>query len=194
MRSSRPRPSRYRAAYSRFGLYRSTAAVDRSAFVQGTARAIRMLFDWRVLGRILPINPAKRGSWAGACSEERQNPGTFRKVSPPLLDSIATQHHSPSPRIISASRTCTPKSAGLGCGCMGKRHKMPCHHKLETFLEEYITAAGIADDPEVAALAGNRNIKMTLRYVIRPRSAVLSSWSLSIHSTKKPQQRGLHFG
>ena len=83
MRSSRPRPSRYRAAYSRVGLYRSTAAVDRSAFVQGTARAIRMLFDWRVLGRILPINPAKRGSWAGACSEERQNPGTFRKVSPP---------------------------------------------------------------------------------------------------------------
>lgn len=25
---------------------------------------------------------------------------------------------------------------------------MPCHHKLESFLEEYIAAAGIADDPK----------------------------------------------
>ena len=28
----------------------------------------------------------------------------------------------------------------------GKRHAMPCHHKLEMFLEEYIASAGIADD------------------------------------------------
>ena len=28
----------------------------------------------------------------------------------------------------------------------GKRHEMPCHHKLETFLEEYVAAAGIKDD------------------------------------------------
>ena len=30
----------------------------------------------------------------------------------------------------------------------GKRHEMPCHHKLETFSEEYIAAAGISDDPK----------------------------------------------
>jgi integrase len=30
----------------------------------------------------------------------------------------------------------------------GKHHEMPCHHKLEMFLEEYIAAAGITDDPE----------------------------------------------
>jgi site-specific recombinase XerD len=30
----------------------------------------------------------------------------------------------------------------------GKRHEMPCHHKLEAFLEEYIEAAGIKDDPK----------------------------------------------
>ena len=28
----------------------------------------------------------------------------------------------------------------------GKRHEMPCHHKLEMFLEEYIDAAGIKED------------------------------------------------
>jgi integrase/recombinase XerD len=28
----------------------------------------------------------------------------------------------------------------------GKRHEMPCHHKLEAYLREYIEAAGIKDD------------------------------------------------
>jgi integrase len=28
----------------------------------------------------------------------------------------------------------------------GKRHEMPAHHKLEAFLDEYLRAAGIADD------------------------------------------------
>jgi integrase len=28
----------------------------------------------------------------------------------------------------------------------GKRHEMPAHHKLEAYLDEYIRAAGIADD------------------------------------------------
>ncbi len=30
----------------------------------------------------------------------------------------------------------------------GKRHEMPCHHKLETYLHEYIELAGIKDDPK----------------------------------------------
>ena len=29
----------------------------------------------------------------------------------------------------------------------GKRHEMPCHDKLETFLEKYIASVGITDDP-----------------------------------------------
>jgi integrase len=32
----------------------------------------------------------------------------------------------------------------------GKEHEAPCHHKLEAFLDEYIAAAGIKDDPEGA--------------------------------------------
>ena len=27
----------------------------------------------------------------------------------------------------------------------GKEHQMPAHHKLERFMDEYLTAAGIAD-------------------------------------------------
>ena len=30
----------------------------------------------------------------------------------------------------------------------GKRHDMPCHHNLEIYLEAYITAAELADDPK----------------------------------------------
>jgi integrase len=32
----------------------------------------------------------------------------------------------------------------------GKEHEAPCHHKLEAFLDEYIKAAGIADDEDGA--------------------------------------------
>src|SRR5260370_35759668 len=30
----------------------------------------------------------------------------------------------------------------------GKEHEAPCHHKLEAFLDEYISAAGIAGDED----------------------------------------------
>jgi integrase/recombinase XerD len=30
----------------------------------------------------------------------------------------------------------------------GKEHEVPCHHNLETYLDEYIAAAGIAHDPD----------------------------------------------
>ena len=28
----------------------------------------------------------------------------------------------------------------------GKHHKMPCHHKLDEYLQEYIEAAGVSED------------------------------------------------
>jgi integrase/recombinase XerD len=30
----------------------------------------------------------------------------------------------------------------------GKEHEVPCHHNLETYLDEYIAAAGIGRDPD----------------------------------------------
>ena len=35
----------------------------------------------------------------------------------------------------------------------GKRHEMPCHHNLETYLEAYIERTGIAADPKGAAVS-----------------------------------------
>jgi len=36
----------------------------------------------------------------------------------------------------------------------GKHHEMPCHHNLETYLREYIEAAGIEDGPLFRTLHG----------------------------------------
>ena len=33
-------------------------------------------------------------------------------------------------------------------GWGGKEHDVPCHHNLERYLDEYIAAAGIAEDPD----------------------------------------------
>ena len=134
--------------------------------------AIRMLFDWLVLGQIVPTNPAsvvrgpkyvvKKGKTSILSADEART----------LLDSITTQHHHASPRIVGlrdraliALLTYTFSRVGAAVTMRvedvytearrtwvrlhekgGKRHQMPCHHKLETFLEEYIDAAGIKDD------------------------------------------------
>lgn len=136
--------------------------------------AIRMLFDWLVLDQIVPTNPAsvvrgpkyvvKKGKTSILSADEART----------LLDSIETQHHHASPRIVGlrdramiALLTYTFSRVGAAVKMRGqdiytqgrrtwirlhekdgKRHQMPCHHKLEAFLEEYIAAAGIADDPK----------------------------------------------
>ena len=136
--------------------------------------AIRMLFDWLVLGQIVPTNPAsvvrgpkyvvKKGKTTVLSADEARD----------LLDSITTQHSPTWPRIVGlrdraiiALLTYTFSRVGAAVKMRvedvyaqsrrtwvrlhekgGKRHEMPCHHKLETFLEEYIDAAGITDDPK----------------------------------------------
>ena len=136
--------------------------------------AIRMLFDWLVLGQIVPTNPAsvvrgpkyvvKKGKTSVLSADEART----------LLDSIKTHYRPAAPRVgglrdraMIALLTYTFSRVGAAVKMRvedvytqsrrtwvrlyekgGKRHEMPCHHKLETFLEEYIAAAGIADDPK----------------------------------------------
>ena len=38
----------------------------------------------------------------------------------------------------------------------GKRHEMPCHHNLETYLHAYIDGCGLVSDPEGAAVPDHR--------------------------------------
>ena len=136
--------------------------------------AIRMLFDWLVLGQIVPTNPAsvvrgpkhvvKKGKTSILSADEART----------LLDSIETQYTPGRPRTVGlrdramiALLTYTFSRVGAAVRMRiedvytearrtwvrlheknSKRHQMPCHHNLVTFLEEYIEAAGIKDDPK----------------------------------------------
>jgi site-specific recombinase XerD len=136
--------------------------------------AIRMLFDWLVLGQIVPTNPASVVRGPKYVVKNGKTPVLSADEARTLLDSIAIDHRPDCPRIVGlrdramiALLTYTFSRVGAAVKMRvedvytqsrrtwvrlhekgGKRHEMPCHHKLETFLEEYIAAAGIADDPK----------------------------------------------
>ena len=136
--------------------------------------AIRMLFDWLVLGQIVPTNPASVVRGPKYVVKKGKTPVLSADEARDLLDSITTQHSPAWPRIVGlrdraiiALLTYTFSRVGAAVKMRvedvytqsrrtwvrlhekgGKRHEMPCHHKLETFLDEYIDAAEIKDDPK----------------------------------------------
>jgi len=136
--------------------------------------AIRMLFDWLVIGQIMPTNPASVVRGPKHVVKKGKTPVLSADEARTLLDSIAIDHRPDCPRIVGlryraliALLTYTFSRVGAAVKMRvedvytqsrrtwvrlhekgGKRHEMPCHHKLETFLEEYIAAAEIADDPK----------------------------------------------
>jgi len=136
--------------------------------------AIRMLFDWLVLGQIVSTNPASVVRGPKYSVKKGKTPILSADEARTLLDSIETQHTPGCPRVVGlrdraliALLTYTFSRVGAAITMRvedvytearrtwvrlhekgGKRHEMPCHHKLETFLEEYISAAEITDDPK----------------------------------------------
>jgi site-specific recombinase XerD len=120
--------------------------------------AIRMLFDWLVIGQIIAVNPAspvrgpkysvKKGKTAVLSAEEARR----------LLGSIPpTSHVALRDRALTALMVYTFAriSAALKMKVEdvytqkqrtwvrlhekgGKRHEMPCHHNLEAYLQAYI--------------------------------------------------------
>jgi site-specific recombinase XerD len=127
---------------------------------------IRMLFDWLVVGQVMPTNPAHsvrgprhsvtKGSTPVLSSEEATSLLTGMDVSTVvgLRD-----------RAIIAVMTYTFARVGAVVALTvedyfsqkkrwwlrlheknGKVNEMPCHHKLEEYLDAYIKAAGVADD------------------------------------------------
>ncbi|HUB33642.1 MAG TPA: tyrosine-type recombinase/integrase [Bryobacteraceae bacterium] len=127
---------------------------------------IRMLFDWLVTGQVMPSNPAhsvrgprhsvSKGSTPVLSSEEATALLTGMDVSTVvgLRD-----------RAVIAVMTYTFARVGAVVGLAvedyfpqkkrwwlrlqeknGKVNQMPCHHKLEEYLDAYIKAASIADD------------------------------------------------
>lgn len=128
--------------------------------------AIRHLFDWMVIGQIVPVNPA---------ASVRGPSHSVRKGKTPVLDPAEAR------ALLDCIDTDIPiglrdraliglmiySFARIGAALAmrvedvftqnrrlwvrlrekgGKQHEMPCHHHLETYLHAYIDGAGLADD------------------------------------------------
>jgi site-specific recombinase XerD len=125
--------------------------------------AIRMLFDWLVVGQVVPINPASAVRGPKHVVKKGKTPVLSVEEAHALLASIDTT----SPvglrdRALMGLMVYTFARVGAVIKMRvedvyvqgrrtwvrlheqrGKRHEMPCHHNLEHYLDAYIEAAGI---------------------------------------------------
>ena len=122
---------------------------------------IRMLFDWLVLGQVVPMNPASVVRGPKYLVRKGRTPVLSAEETRELLDSIDTASMiGMRDRALIGLMTYTFARVGAAAGKMrledvyiqgrrtwvrlhekgGKRHEMPCHHKLESYLQDYVEA------------------------------------------------------
>lgn len=130
--------------------------------------AIRMLFDWLVVGQIMPVNPAHAVRGPKHVVIKGRTPVLNREEARTLLSSIDTGTlKGLRDRALIAVMIYTFARVGAVLQMIvgdyftqgrrawirlhekgGKEHEAPCVSKLETYLDAYIAAAGIADDKD----------------------------------------------
>jgi site-specific recombinase XerD len=128
--------------------------------------AIRMCFDWLVVGQILPMNPASSVRGPSYSTKRGKTPVLTAEDARRLLDSIDTttviglrDRALIALMVYSFARV----SAVVGMRVEdyyqngkrtwirlhekgGKHHEVPAHHNAEAYLDAYIAAAGIGHD------------------------------------------------
>lgn len=131
---------------------------------------IRMLFDWLVVGQIVPTNPASAVRGPKHSVKKGKTPVLTADEARDLLESIATGAlPGLRDRALIALMTYTFARVGAVLKMRaedvfiqgrrawvrlhekgGKHHEMPCHHKLESYLQDYVAAlrAAGAIDPK----------------------------------------------
>lgn len=127
---------------------------------------IRMLFDWLVVGHVIAVNPASAVRGPKHSVKKGKTPVLTAEEARALLDSIDPS--SPTARrdqALIALMVYTFARVGAALKMRvedvyvqgrrtwvrlhekgGKRHDMPCHHNLETYLHAYIDGAELAGD------------------------------------------------
>jgi len=128
--------------------------------------AIRMLFNWLVVGQVLAVNPASAVRGPKHSVKKGKTPVLTAEEARALLDSI--EPASPMAlrdRALIGLMVYTFARVGAALQMRvqdvyvqgrrawvrlhekgGKQHEMPCHHNLETYLHAYLELAGIAGD------------------------------------------------
>jgi site-specific recombinase XerD len=124
---------------------------------------VRMLFDWLVVGQVLAVNPAAAVRGPKYIVKVGKTPVLGAVEARQLLDSINTKTIiGLRDRALIGLLVFTFARIGAALGMIvadvywqhrrlwvrlhekgGKEHSMPCHHNLETYLQDYIEAAGL---------------------------------------------------
>jgi len=129
--------------------------------------ALRMLFDWLVVGQVLDVNPAHAVRGPKHVIKKGRTPVLDRDEARALLAIDTSSITGLRDRALIGIMIYTFARIGAVLQMNvsdyftqgrrgwvrlhekgGKEHEAPCHHKLETFLDEYIAAAGIAIDKD----------------------------------------------
>ena len=155
--------------------------------VKQALAAIRMLFDWLVVGQVVPANPAAAVRGPRYVAKQGKTPVLGAEEARMLLDGID---------ISTAAGLRDRALIGLMCytfarvGAVvamrvedyypsgkrwwvrlhekgGKHHELPAHHALEGYLDAYIEATGIAAEPRSFLF---RSIRGGVRLSDRPLS------------------------
>lgn len=128
--------------------------------------ALRMLFDWLVVGQIVPFNPAHAVRGPKHSQRRGKTPVLQADEARTLIDAIdVTSLPGLRDRALISLMVYTFARVGAAISMKvedfyvqgrrgwvrlhekgGKEHKMPTHHNLDRYLEEYIAAAGIVQD------------------------------------------------
>lgn len=129
---------------------------------------IRKLFDWLVVGHVLETNPAHAVRGPKYVVKRGKTPILTPEDTRALFDSIPTDSLiGLRDRALLALMVYSFARVGAAVKMRvkdyypngkrwwirlhekgGKHHEMPAHHTLEQYLDEYIEAAGIKDDPK----------------------------------------------
>jgi integrase/recombinase XerD len=132
--------------------------------------AVRMLFDWLVVGQVLPFNPASSVRGPKHVVKKGKTPVLHAEQARVLLDGIDTSHVvGLRDRALIAVMVYTFARVGAVMRMNvedyyqngrrswlhlhekgGKFHEVPAHHNAEEYLDAYLAAAGIADDKKGA--------------------------------------------
>ena len=150
---------------------RQVQPVHVAAYIEGLAvaapsvkqrlAALRMLFDWLVVGQVMPINPASSVRGPRHSVKKGKTPVLSAQEARALLDAIDTSTViGLRDRALVGLMVYTFARVGAAIGMRvedvyvqsrrtwvrlhekgGKEHEMPCHHNLEAWLHAYIEGA-----------------------------------------------------
>ena len=130
--------------------------------------AIRHLFDWLVIGQVVPHNPAASVRGPSHTTRKGKTPVLDATEARQLLDSIdVSTPIGLRDRALIAVMVFSFARVGAALAMRvedvytqhrrlwvrlhekgGKRHEMPCHHTLDAYLHAYLDHTGIAGDPK----------------------------------------------